>query len=102
ARLRQVTKRKLDGQRVRHHGDFHLGQVLSTGDDFILIDFEGEPARPLSERRYKRGPLRDGAGMLRSFDYAGAAALRDGRLRPEDVTLLKPWTDAWVAWVSAS
>ncbi|HTN87312.1 MAG TPA: putative maltokinase [Sorangium sp.] len=101
-KLQQIVSRKFDVTRIRTHGDFHLGQVLSTGDDFILIDFEGEPARPLSERRYKRGPLRDVSGMLRSFDYAGAAALRDGRLRPEDVTLLKPWTDAWVAWVSAS
>ncbi|WP_437756576.1 maltose alpha-D-glucosyltransferase [Sorangium sp. So ce1389] len=102
AKLQQIVSRKFDVTRIRTHGDFHLGQVLSTGDDFILIDFEGEPARPLSERRYKRGPLRDVSGMLRSFDYAGAAALRDGRLRPEDVTVLKPWTDAWVAWVSAS
>ena len=102
AKLQQIVSRKFDVTRIRTHGDFHLGQVLSTGDDFILIDFEGEPARPLSERRYKRGPLRDVSGMLRSFDYAGAAALRDGRLRPEDVTVLKPWTEAWVAWVSAS
>ncbi|WP_438007779.1 maltose alpha-D-glucosyltransferase [Sorangium sp. So ce321] len=102
AKLQQIVSRKFDVTRIRTHGDFHLGQVLSTGDDFILIDFEGEPARPLSERRYKRGPLRDVGGMLRSFDYAGAAALRDGRLRPEDVTVLKPWTEAWVAWISAS
>ncbi|WP_437928213.1 maltose alpha-D-glucosyltransferase [Sorangium sp. So ce291] len=101
-KLQQIVSRKFDVTRIRTHGDFHLGQVLSTGDDFILIDFEGEPARPLSERRYKRGPLRDVGGMMRSFDYAGAAALRDGRLRPEDVTVLKPWTEAWVAWVSAS
>ncbi|WP_437677412.1 maltose alpha-D-glucosyltransferase [Sorangium sp. So ce131] len=102
AKLQQVVSRKFDVTRIRSHGDFHLGQVLSTGDDFILIDFEGEPARPLSERRYKRCPLRDVSGMLRSFDYAGASALRDGRLRPEDVAVLEPWTEAWVAWVSAS
>ncbi|WP_441289178.1 maltose alpha-D-glucosyltransferase [Sorangium sp. KYC3313] len=102
AKLQQIVSRKFDMPRIRTHGDFHLGQVLSTGDDFILIDFEGEPARPLSERRYKRGPLRDVGGMLRSFDYAGSSALRDARLRPEDVAVLKPWTDAWVAWISAS
>ncbi|AUX19973.1 alpha-amylase [Sorangium cellulosum] len=102
AKLQQILSKKFDVTRIRSHGDFHLGQVLSTGDDFILIDFEGEPARPLIERRYKRCPLRDVSGMLRSFDYAGASALRDGRLRPEDVAALKPWTDAWVAWISAS
>jgi maltose alpha-D-glucosyltransferase / alpha-amylase len=100
--LERITRRRIDVIRSRIHGDYHLGQVLWTGEDFIIIDFEGEPGRPLSQRRFKRSPLRDVAGMLRSLDYASAAALRDGRNRPEDVPLLQEWARAWSQWMSGS
>jgi maltose alpha-D-glucosyltransferase/alpha-amylase len=91
------------GKRLRCHGDYHLGQVLVTEGDVVILDFEGEPARPLADRRTKSSPLRDVAGMLRSFSYAALTALGSATTtRPEDCERLGPWADLWETWVSAA
>ncbi|MBI4605966.1 MAG: putative maltokinase [Planctomycetes bacterium] len=81
--------------RIRGHGDYHLGQVLRTRDDFAITDFEGEVTRPLAERRRKASPLRDAAGMLRSFHYAAYASILLEPGGEADVERLAPRAAAW-------
>jgi trehalose synthase-fused probable maltokinase len=84
----------LTAAKTRTHGDYHLGQVLETGSDFVVIDFEGEPLRSLAARREKRSPYRDVAGMLRSFDYAAHAALDS---QAPHRAVLAPQADEWTS-----
>ena len=101
AREKRLLDRKTNAAKIRIHGDYHLGQILSTGKDFVILDFEGEPARPMSERKLKRSPLRDVAGMMRSFQYAAYSALWQPAMRPEDVPFLERWANLWYREMSS-
>ena len=105
-RYKELYIGRLDAMRIRVHGDFHLGQVLSTGTDFVIVDFEGEPARALSARRLKRSPISDVAGMIRSFHYAVHTALQTqverGLLTPENRGGVAQWATYWRRWISAN
>jgi maltose alpha-D-glucosyltransferase/alpha-amylase len=99
--FQKFLRRKFSAMRIRIHGDYHLGQVLYTGKDFVIFDFEGEPARALGERRLKRSPLTDVAGMIRSFHYAGSFALHnEASIRKEDAPVVEPWVELWCRYVS--
>src|SRR5437870_12802623 len=93
AHEKRLLERRTNAAKNRNHGDYHLGQLVYTGKDFVILDFEGEPARPLSDRKMKRSALRDVAGMMRSFQYAAYAALWQPARRKEDVPFLEHWAD---------
>ena len=105
-RYKLLYTERLDAMRSRGHGDYHLGQVLSTGTDFMILDFEGEPARSLSARRLKRSPMSDVAGMIRSFHYAVYTALQAvnerGLATAENRETLLSWAAYWRRWICAT
>ncbi len=102
-RFKQLLTHKIAGMRIRCHGDYRLEQVLFTGKDFVIIDFEGEPEHRISERKIKRSPVRDVAGMLRSFHYAAYSALfslkKMGVWDVTDENFLESCADVWYFWV---
>lgn len=105
-RLKGLISLRIRAQRIRCHGHLHLGQVLTVNDGYVFIDFEGEAHLSVSQRRIKVTPLRDIAGMVRSFDITAHAALsrqvESGELTPEQASSLDAWTQSWHRWVSAS
>jgi maltose alpha-D-glucosyltransferase/alpha-amylase len=103
ARFAKLLGRKLLSVKIRIHGDYHLGQVLHTGNDFVIIDFEGEPARSISERRLKRSALRDIAGMIRSFHYPTYAIISNEKMfSAGEIEGLRVWADVWYRCVAGA
>ncbi|MGE5357391.1 MAG: putative maltokinase, partial [Bacteroidales bacterium] len=101
-RLRHVGAAGGTVQKIRVHGDYHLGQVLLSQADYVIIDFEGEPARPLAERRAKQCALKDVAGMMRSFSYAAMAGLHSfAASSSSELDRLLPWARVWQGWSAA-
>ncbi len=102
-RFESLVHEPIAALRTRIHGDYHLGQVLHTGRDFIIIDFDGGPDHDLPERRRKRSPLRDVAGMVRSLHYVAYSAIYGGTVvRETDRAIVLPWAAQWAAWSAAA
>jgi maltose alpha-D-glucosyltransferase/alpha-amylase len=96
--IRHALPDTINAVKVRHHGDFHLGQVLVVKDDAFILDFEGEPGRSLAERRAKVPAARDVAGLIRSIDYSTTAALLNAtNLTPDERNILHPQLELWRA-----
>ena len=102
ARLEASATEETQGQKIRIHGDYHLGQVLVTRNDFVIVDFEGEPGHSIEQRRAKQSPLRDVAGMLRSFSYVEHSALRTVAHSDVEFSKLSPLAKAWATEVRAA
>ncbi len=106
ARFQRISAAKIETVRIRIHGDYHLGQVLSTGNDYLIVDFEGEATRPISERQIKRSPLRDVASMLRSYQDAATTSylnrISATTVVPAEATRIRGWANLWAFWVSTA
>jgi maltose alpha-D-glucosyltransferase/alpha-amylase len=103
ARLGRFSEGQENLIKIRIHGDYHLGQVLWAENDFVILDFEGEPGRSMADRRAKKSPLRDVAGMLRSFDYAVSRSMLIYRNDHQNsLEHLEPWAQIWRIWTSAT
>jgi maltose alpha-D-glucosyltransferase / alpha-amylase len=101
--IRAAPALEVTVSKIRVHGDYHLGQVLWSEGDFYILDFEGEPARPIEQRRAKQSPLKDVAGMLRSFGYAAYAGLfAHAATRPGQFAQLESWARIWQTWAAAA
>src|SRR5690606_9953499 len=99
--FKEIYEVRINAIKTRIHGDYHLGQVLFTGKDFVIIDFEGEPGFSFSERRLKKNPLKDVAGMMRSFQYAAfGKILLNENYRDRDMEFLENWAEQWQHYVS--
>lgn len=99
--LKKIFQKKMSAMKIRIHDEYNLSEVLYTGKDFIIIDFEGNPTRSPGERRLKRSPLRDVASMIRSFRHvAYSTLLQHASLRPEDIPILEPWVEIWYHYIS--
>ncbi len=99
--LKKIYESKMDIFKIRIHGDYHLKQVLFTGQDFIFIDFEGDTGKTYSERRLKRSPMRDVASMVRSFHNVVYTGMLDNEeIREEEIDLFKPWAEKWYHYMS--